>query len=100
MNNTRITKDIITREQALAIAPDYVKFSEDLNSSTFNSVMQKFNVLRKGQPAITYVDGQFVKVRVTSINHEDFRAIDGPVVRVGNGEYTWRVDGDGYAYPI
>jgi len=30
----------------------------------------------------------------------DYRAIDGPLVRLGNGEYTWRVDGSNLAFPI
>ena len=56
--------------------------------------------LKRGKPAVTFYEGVYLQVKVSSINHNDFRAVDGPIVRVGNGEFTWRVDGDRYAYPI
>jgi hypothetical protein len=94
----KLTKGIISRKQALAISQDYVAFVEG-NFGRFTIVLSQFNTLRHHQKAITYVDGQFVKVKVTSIRHNDIRAVDGPIVRVGNGEYTWRVDGDRFAFP-
>lgn len=94
----KLTKNIITRDEALAISPDYVAFVEG-DFDKWNAVNAKFETLKRGQTAITYHDGQFVKVKVSSINSNSYQAIDGPVVRVGNDEYTWRVDGDRYAYP-
>jgi hypothetical protein len=74
------------------------------NYDLFPFIDEAFSKLRKGNKAITGIRGSngkitFVRVVVTSVNHDDFRAVDGPVVRVGNDEYTWRVDGSGYAYP-
>jgi len=89
---------VITREQALAISPAYVKFAEG-DFAFWEQVFKKFATLKRGQEAITYIDGQYVKVKITSIKHDDIRAEDGPMVRVGDGKSTWRVDGDRYACP-
>lgn len=94
----KLTKGIISRAEALAVSKDYVAFVEG-DFDKFETVNSAFESLRRGQRVITYVDGQFVRAKVSSINHNDFRAIDGPVVRVSNGECSWRVDGDHYAYP-
>lgn len=94
----KLTQGLITREQAVAISPDYVAFVEG-DFDKFDAVNTAFEGLKRNQAVITYVDGQFVRAKVSSINHNDFRAIDGPIVRVGNGEYSWRVDGDRYAFP-
>ena len=93
------TKDIMDRKEALALAPDYVAYVEG-DYSKFSEVNEAFSGLKRRQKAITYYDGKFIRVEVTSIDHDSYRAIDGPVVRVGNSEYTWRVDGSGYAWPV
>ena len=93
----QLTKGIITRDEALKISADYVAWVEgDYSKSLFDI----FNGIKRGQKAITLIDGQFIEVKITSVNHNDIRAIDGPIIRVGNGEYTWRVDGDKWAFPI
>jgi hypothetical protein len=60
--------------------------------------------VRRGTKGITaHQDGArllYVRVTVSSVNSNCIEAEDGPVVRVGNGEYTWRVDGDKYLYPL
>jgi len=96
-----ITKNIISRDEALKISADYVAFVEG-NFSKFEVVNEAFEKMKRGQKAITFVRESkvFVEVKITSVNHNDYRAIDGPIVRVGNGEYTWRVDGDKWAFPI
>ena len=96
----KMTKGIISRDEAIAISPDYVKFIEGDYDIFQEKVLVAFEGLKRGQECITYIDGKFVRVKVTSMNYNDFRAVDGPIVRVGNGEYTWRVDGDKYAYPV
>jgi hypothetical protein len=99
----KITKNIISREEAQKLCPEYVSFV-DGNWDSFDIVSEKFETLRKGQKCVSVVkDGEnitFVMVKVTSINHDDYRGVDGPVVRVSNGEYSWRCDGDGYSWPI
>jgi len=97
----KITKGIISRDQALKISADYVAFVEgerDFNKIT--AVLDACDGIKRGQKAITFENGSFVEVKVTSVNHDDYRAVDGPIIRVGNGEYTWRVDGDKWAFPI
>jgi hypothetical protein len=97
----RITKNIITRNEALAICPDYVTFVEG-DFDKCSGIHDSFQTAHKGQKGITaFCHGVlpvYVRVVVTSVNHNDPRAIDGPLVRVTNGEASWRVDGDKYAY--
>ena len=96
----KLTKGIISRKEAEKLAPEYVRFAADRNWDDLSTVLSAFEKLRRGQECITYLDGQFMKVKVSTISHNDIRALDGPVVRVSNGEYSWRVDGNGYAFPI
>jgi len=95
----RITKNIISREEAEAISSDYVSFVEG-DFDAYDKVNEEFEKLKRGQTVITYDEGKFIKAKVSSIDQYSIRAIDGPVVRVSNGEYSWRVDGNKYAYPI
>src|ERR1035437_5101859 len=98
----KITKNVITREQALKVSAAYVAFAEG-DFSKFGEINKAFAKLKKGQKVITFTDGQFVEAKVSSINNTCFQAMegeDGPVVRVSNGEYSWRVDGCGYAFPL
>jgi len=90
---------LITRDEALAISPDYVAFVEG-NFDKYPPVEEKFSKLKVRQNVIVYHNGQFVRAKVTSMNSNDIRAVDGPIVRVSNGEYSWRVDGSGYAWPV
>lgn len=98
-----VTKNIITRAEALKLAPAYVEFIEATGMNCFDKLdafEPAFRAMKRGHKAITFTNNKYVKVKVTSVNSNDFRAEDGPVVRVGNDEFTWRVDGDKYAYPI
>jgi hypothetical protein len=96
----KLTKGLISRKDALKVSKNYVAYM-DGDYGHMDSVMDKFCKLKRGQDVITFVDGQFLKAKVSSVN---FKAMhpeaDGPVVRVSNGEYSWRVDGAGYAYPL
>lgn len=95
----KLKKNIISRTEALKVSKDYVAFAEG-DHKKLDKVMTAFENLKLGQTVLTCSDGQFVMAKVSSINHDDFRAVDGPVVRVSNGEYTWRVDGNEYAFPV
>ena len=55
--------------------------------------------LKKGQAMMTFLDGQYVSVKISSVVHPRHDA-DGPTIRVSNGEYSWRVDGDKYGVRI
>ena len=94
-----MTIGIISRKQALQISPDYVAFIEG-DHSKFNVIDKAFQTLKRNQMVLTFDDGKFVIAKVTSINHDDIRAIDGPIVRVCNTLFSWRVDGDRYAVPL
>lgn len=98
----KLKSGIISREEALKLCPDYVAFVEG-NFDLFETVMANFSKARHGTQAITASGGYgapltFVRVKVASVKSDDIRAVDGPVVRVTNGEYSWRVDGDKYAH--
>jgi len=94
-----LTKNLISRSKALRVSPDYVAFVEG-DFDAWGNVTDIFDALKRGQKVITYVEGKFVEAKVTMVDNKSFRAIDGPVIRVSNGEYSWRVDGDCWAYPI
>jgi hypothetical protein len=94
-------RTLYTREEAIALAPAYVKFVEDHDhDSLFQVVLPAFEKLKFRQTVITFDQGAYVRCIVSAINHNDYRAVDGPVVRVSDGEFSWRVDGDRYAFPI
>ena len=99
-----LTKNIITRAEALALCPSYVAFVEG-DFDKFSEVDAALSKMRKGRVAITarkQDNGSlaFFRVKVSSVNNNDPKALDGPVVRVNNDEATWRVDGDKYAFPL
>lgn len=90
---------IIDRNEALKLARDYVSFVEG-NFDLFKTIEFKFAQLKKGQTCLTYRDKEFIKCKISLVSHNDPRAMDGPLVRVTDGEWSWRVDGDKYAYPL
>ena len=96
----KLTKHLLSRAEALKLAPAYVKWIETRKEEWCSAVLDAFDTLRVGQRAVTWDNGTYVLVRVTSRRCCGWMNVDGPVVRVGNGEYTWRVDGSGYAYPV
>jgi hypothetical protein len=97
----KLTKNIITREQALAECPDYVAFVEG-NWDSFRAVSKNFETAKRGANAISSIGDRnariYVRGKISSVDHDDIRAVDGPVVRFTNGEFSWRVDGNGYAH--
>jgi hypothetical protein len=95
----QLTKQLLSRAAATKLVPAYVKWIETRKDPWELAVLDAFDTLRVGRQAVTWVEGVYVLVRVTSRRHRWLNE-DGPVVRVGNGEYTWRVDGDRYAYPV
>jgi len=112
-----LTKNLISRDEAFAKAPVFVRWIEEnerdacsaLSDKLWNQVNDAMGKMKRGQAAVTWHDGMkrglvgdgsYVLVKVSSVDHESFAAIDGPVIRVSNGEYSWRVDGCDYAYPI
>jgi len=95
-----ITKNIVSKEEAKKLAPDYVKFVLNNDDKVMDKILHEFNKLKKGQTVLTYTDGVFVRAKVSSINSDCLEAQDGPVIRVSNGEFSWRVDGDKYAFPL
>lgn len=104
----KITKGVISKDEARRLAPDYVKYRDIMGSKgefppefykLSEKVLEVCNGLKRGQSAVTCDDGVYVKVKVTSVTRS-WKNEDGPVVRVGNGEWTWRVDGCDYAWPL
>lgn len=95
----KLTKNAISRTTALLISPAYVAFIEG-NHDKWEAVNADFEKLKRNQHVITFHDGQYYACTITSIKHDDMRAVDGPVVRLTNGEFSWRVDGDRYCAPV
>lgn len=107
----KLTKGVITRDEAVAMCPDYVSFVE--KHADVEAIIEPFmwnydkkdrhgyptTGIKVGQAVITCWEGQFVRAKVTSLKQPGHEG-DGPVVRVSNGEYSWRVDGDKYAFII
>lgn len=95
----KLTKGVVSREQAVAMAPDYVAYVEAKGGrfDAWEKMNAKFETLKRGQKALTCSDGVFVVVKVSSTRP----GFEGePVVRVSNGEFSWRVDGHEYAAPV
>ena len=104
----KLTKGVITKEEAAVLAPDYVKYHDSLRGKgelppEYHKLSEKVwkacDGLKRGQEVVTCNDGTWVRARVTSSRHT-WRSEDSNEVRVGNGEWTWRVDGNEYAWPI
>lgn len=97
----KLTKNIISRSEAVRIAPAYVAFIEKgAGAQRFEKVDTACSKLIKGQKVLTFHDGQYVVCKVTSVNRDTYQADDGQVIRVSNGEFSWRVDGVHWAFPI
>lgn len=101
-----LTKNLLTRDEAFALAPEYVKYVEGGTSSPdWEKINDGMNGMKRGQACITChghlgnKKGQYVRCKVSSTKMT-WQNEDGPVVRVSNGEFSWRVDGCDYAYPI
>ena len=101
----KLTKGIITRDEAFKLAPDYVKMVESNYGDTFHDFWEKvhdaMSKLKKGQAVITHhrESNQYLKAKVTMVDNKSYQAVDGPVIRVSNGEYSWRCDGSENCYP-
>jgi len=97
----KFTKNIISRDEAFNLAPDYVNYIENKDFDIlFDIIMPSFEKMKRGHTGITFCDGVYLRIKISSLDSKSYMAVDGPVVRVSNGEYSWRVDGDGYAFPI
>ena len=100
----KITKGVINRDEAFLLVPTYVTFIELRGSKDrwtfFDKIDEEMKKMYRGQEVITFVDGLYIRCKVTKVDHNSFQAVDGPVIRVSNGEFSWRVDGDKYAYPV
>ena len=96
-----LSKNIISRDEAFTLAPKYVNWIENKDRNLlFDEIVPAFEKMKKGQSCITFCDEVYLKVKVSKVDNKSYQAVDGPVIRVGNDEYTWRVDGDKYAFPI
>jgi len=92
----KLTEGVISKEEARKLVPDFVQWVEGRDFDVLmKKVVPAFEKLNRGANVIAHHDGQYVKCKITSSKMPNWDA-DGPVVRVGNGEATWRVDGDGY----
>ena len=96
----QLTKNVITRDEAEKLAPDYVKAHECQDFNLLLKFYEANQTLKRGQKVLVKHDTQYVICKVSSVNWNTPAAIDGPVIRVSNGEFTWRIDGVSNAAPI
>lgn len=96
----------ITRDAAFALVPDLVRLTEG-DRDLWEKVADTEAKAKKGQNVIVvqknYADplkSVYLRAKVSSVNHADFRAVDGPVIRVKSGNVSWRVDGNDHFLPV
>jgi predicted Mrr-cat superfamily restriction endonuclease len=102
--------DKISKAKVREIAPDYITAFDYENkestisesSAAFFRVWDKFNALKRGQLVITKArQGKgYIIAKVTSVKFDNWVEPEQPILRVTDGKYSWRVDGDGFAYPL
>ena len=103
-------KFIVSREVATVLVPDLVRYAESKLSEAMG-LWEKINAVevkaKRGQDVIVAVrDHQdpaknlYVRAKISTVNHNDIRAIDGPIIRVKAGNLSWRVDGCDNFLPV
>jgi len=96
----KVSKTIVKQ-----IAPDYITafdYKDKESSPAFLRVWEKFNNLKKGQFVLTKGRNNkgYIIAKVTSVKFDSWIEPEQPNLRVSDGEYSWRVDGDAFAYPV
>jgi hypothetical protein len=87
------------------IAPDYITafdYEDKGSSVAFLRVWEKFNALKRGRLVVTRGRNRkgYIVAKVTSVKYDSWVEPEQPILRVTDGEYSWRVDGDAFAYPL
>jgi hypothetical protein len=112
-----IFMNILSRDQAFAISPELVMFTEleggmsnpqwSMMYEKIDGGMQKFKkgqrVLVAHQPPMNHKTSggkQYRMCKVTLVDTTSYQAEDGPVIRVGDGTESWRIDGAEYAVKV
>ena len=93
---------IVSEAEVEKQAPLYHAFKIKHDFDALDKITPAFEKLKRGQKVLSHegISGLFIICKVSSINHNDIRAIDGPIVRVSDGTQSWRVDGNAYAVPV
>ena len=99
-------KCIISRDEAFKLAPDLVSFTEG-NEKLFDKVNDAHNGVKRRQKCVVAFKNWekrhasvYALVQVTSVNNHCYQAVDGPVIRITDGKYSWRTDGSDWIAPI
>jgi hypothetical protein len=99
-------KCVISRSEALKLAPDLVRLTE-CDDNLFDKVNDAQNSVKRGQKCVVAfknwkqpIKSVYALVKVTSVNSDCFQAIDGPVIRVTDGKMSWRTDGSDFIAPV
>ncbi len=100
----KLTKNLLTRDEAFVLAPAYVNYVESKEiGEDWDKVDVAMNTMKRGQACVTChgncgsKKGQYVRCKVSS-TRLGFESE--PEIRVSNGEFSWRVDGCDLAFPI
>ena len=94
----------INREIAVKIDSIYVKFVETNDLGTWDHIDVLQNSLKRGQLVLTISPTeagpiQFIIAKVSSVRNNTPDCDDGPVIRVTDNKFSWRVDGDKCCVP-
>ncbi len=67
-NMPKLTKGVVSKDEAAKLAPAYVRYISGRDRNAFyNRVLPAFDKLRVGQTVLAFVEGVYVKAKVTSI---------------------------------
>ena len=93
---------IVPEAEVKEQAPLYHAFNIKSDFDALDKILPDFEKLKRGQKVLSYdcASRNFIICKVSSINFNDIRAVDGPLVRVQDGKQSWRVDGNTYAVPV
>lgn len=110
--------NLLSRDEAFKLAPDLVLFTElegGMSNPKWHDLFEKIDSgmakFKRGNRVLvtstpddpkhkTAGGKQYRICKVTSVDHNSYQAIDGPVIRVGDDTGTWRIDGSEYAVKI
>lgn len=95
----------ISKAEVKKLAPDYITafdYSHPDTSLAFFRMWDKFNVLKRGQLVITKArkGSGYIVAKVESVKYDNYTEPEEPNLRVSDGQFSWRCNGNHYAYPI
>ncbi len=92
--------EVISRNKALLLAPDLVAHEEGHRPGLTEKLMEGMEKLKRGQKVVVAINNEYHICKVSSVKNGDWRNEDGAVIRVRDGDETYRIDGCYWAVAI